>query len=283
MPNGSCDSLSRRVCDIANGIYQGAGVDCGDVECAGGACCQLDGTCDDGLLQSECLAGDGVFTVGTDCSVTICQPRGACCGLNGCALLTRAECLISGSTFQGIGIACGAETCSGINNSNPANCSIDARQPTEPDGTGVYGWDGIELIFDAAVGGLTPASFTIDPPVTITAVDTSGLTARLTFNAPIPPGQWTCITHNDSGAQVCLGYAPGDADGDGTVLAADIVTLVDCISGAVTCELWECDLDQSGKCGAADLLRGIDLLGGSEMFTPGWLGRTIDSCPSAAP
>ena len=288
LPNGSCDSLSRRVCDNANGIYQGAGVVCGDVECAGGSCCQLNGTCDENLLQSECLDGNGTFDVGVDCSTTICVPRGACCGLNGCTLESRAECLVSGSTFIGNGIACGADTCSGINNSDPANCSIDARQPTEPDGSGVYGWDKVELVFDFAAGEITPAGFTVSllpgpgTPPTITEVVAFGLSARLTFDTPIPPGQWTCITHDDSGAQVCLGYAPGDADGDGEVEAADIVTLVDCISGVTTCDLWQCDLDQSGRCGAADLLRGIDLLGGAEQFDE-WLDQSIGVCPSLAP
>lgn len=290
LPGGSCDSLSRRVCDNANGTYLGAGTECGEV-CMSGACCQLDGTCDDALMQTECLAGIGDFTVGVDCSQTMCEPRGACCGLSGCTIQTRSECLMNDNTFQGIGIACGADTCSGINNSDPADCTIDARQPTDPDGAGVFGWDSVEIVFDAAVAGLTPASFTVSPPVTIADVVTSGLTARLTFDAPIPPGQWTCITHNGSGGQVCLGYLPGDTDGDEIVSVADIAALVDCISCdpngdppcTTPCDLWLCDLDQSGRCGPADLLRGVDLLRGSEMFSPGWLDRTIGTCPSLAP
>ena len=74
---------------------------------------------------------------------------------------------------------------------------------------------------------------------------------------------------------------PGDVDGNGTIELADMLTLADDLAATLDPPLanHQCDIDQSGQCGPADLLRAIDLFNGSEVYDA-WLGRTLPTCPS---
>ena len=76
------------------------------------------------------------------------------------------------------------------------------------------------------------------------------------------------FTHILSGAAVCLGYLPADADQDGAVGAADMDYLIDCVNGDADppCEMWQTDINRSGEGNAQDILRMIDLLNG--IFLP---------------
>jgi hypothetical protein len=80
-----------------------------------------------------------------------------------------------------------------------------------------------------------------------------------------------------------VGFLPGDVDGSGTSNADDVSLLIEHLRGALDPPLptWQCDVDRSGRCTAADLLRAIDLLNGGDDYDA-WLGRSIfpADCPS---
>lgn len=64
-PDTACTTYSAAACIAAGGVYQGTGVDCGDVACpdetAAGACCLVDDSCDDST-ELQCAIAAGVFT-----------------------------------------------------------------------------------------------------------------------------------------------------------------------------------------------------------------------------
>ncbi len=68
-----------------------------------GACCQLDGTCDDTVAEADCTTGGGTYQGdGSACANVICPaPLGACCESNACTEITEAECDAGGGTWFG--------------------------------------------------------------------------------------------------------------------------------------------------------------------------------------
>ncbi len=89
--DGHCEQLTQVACDTAGGNWF-AGQACDPNPCAQpmGACCYLDGTC------AETLAADctGVWTMFGTCTPNTCpQPMGSCCYLDGtCAETLAANC-----------------------------------------------------------------------------------------------------------------------------------------------------------------------------------------------
>ncbi len=59
--SGVCSIEAETNCTDSSGIYQGDGAVCDPGLCTLGACCQLDGTCDDGTLRSQCVGPNDVF------------------------------------------------------------------------------------------------------------------------------------------------------------------------------------------------------------------------------
>jgi len=189
-----------------------------------------------------------------------------------------------------------------INGSTP-KCSIDARQPSRPDGTLPDGWQEFDLEFDGSTGGGVPTledfetcrvvPYLLGEPLPIVQSITphDGNMLRVRLDQRIAPGKWTCIRYNPptgnvcgiGGAparqEVCFAHLPGDVTNDRTASAADITWLIDCLNGLRTCQIHQCDIDRSGICGPPDILRTIDLLNGAGVFDP-WLNRTIVACPS---
>lgn len=169
--------------------------------------------------------------------------------------------------------------------SDPPNCAIDARQPYAIDDSSVaQGWDSVALTFQCATASALPEDFAVSvetgAPPTITNVVLSGNTATLQLSRPIPPGQWTCITHLASGSQTCLAALPSDVNGDRTGAPADVLAVIDSLNGVTPLPTYATDVDRSGTSGPEDILRVIDLLNGAGQFTP-WLDATIGVCPSS--
>lgn len=74
-------------------------------------CCFPDGTCQNNLLQGDCIAAGGKFTAGITCEEHPCPPIGACCYSNGtCAITAQAPCVNGGGQWQGQGSTC-ANSC----------------------------------------------------------------------------------------------------------------------------------------------------------------------------
>ena len=175
--------------------------------------------------------------------------------------------------------------------SEPLNCSVGPQQPSDPSGAIVMTRNSMALRFDPpATDDLTMLDFTVrEDPVGTEPLDIVSLTpsdpdlgwATVTFSRPVTEGAWTCVTYlSEPPVEVCAGPLPGDADGNGLVESADVLALVDHINGDLDppLDLASCDIDRSGRCGPADLLRELDLLGAAEAYSP-WLGQTIPPCP----
>jgi len=173
-----------------------------------------------------------------------------------------------------------------IVSSVPANNSIDARQPSNIDGSGAFGWDSIDITFESSTAGVEAAHFnvTINPAdqaaPTITKATANGNTVSLQLDSRIPPGHWTNFTYtgpgDGTGDSVRLGFLPGDVSGDLTSGPLDILRLIDGLNGVPPAFLgvFQCDLDRSTQCGPADILREIDVLNGADGFDV-WNGRTL--------
>ncbi|MFQ5414138.1 MAG: PQQ-dependent sugar dehydrogenase [Phycisphaerae bacterium] len=167
-----------------------------------------------------------------------------------------------------------------IVSSDPPDNAIDARQPSEPDGSNPAGWDGIQLTFNADAGGVTADDFSIavDPPGAAPAIDTvttDGNTATIAFDTFIPTGHWTVITHDPSGSGVRIGYLPADVGGDGVSNANDVLALIDALNGVGDpLPLYQTDADRSGIANASDVLRVIDLLNGAGVYDV-WNGQAL--------
>ncbi|MFQ5413688.1 MAG: hypothetical protein ACE5E6_04435, partial [Phycisphaerae bacterium] len=105
--------------------------------------------------------------------------------------------------------------------SDPPDGAIDARQPSEPDGSNPAGWDAIVLTFDGDATGMTPDDFLIeqdppgDPPVPdIAGVAVDGDAVTLALTGSINVARWTRFTHAASGTSVRIGYLPADVNND---------------------------------------------------------------------
>jgi hypothetical protein len=79
---------------------------------AGGACCNIDGTCTDGQTQTDCEAKNGVYGGDSShCAETVCALAGACCDGETCTKITKAACdKVSGAVWLG-----GNTICSPVN------------------------------------------------------------------------------------------------------------------------------------------------------------------------
>lgn len=167
-----------------------------------------------------------------------------------------------------------------IVSSEPADGSIDARQPSNPDGSSPAGWDEVTLTFDGDTSELTAADFEVTEeggdglPPTIVDVGIGDLIAIVSFDTFIEAGAWTTITHIESDTSVTLGNLPGDANGDGTTAATDLLAIIDSLNGVNVLPPHGADIDRSGLAGAPDVLREVDLLNGAGVYDP-WLGVAL--------
>ena len=164
------------------------------------------------------------------------------------------------------------------------HCSIDARQPFNPDGGSPDGWSSFDFNFAEGcdVSAVGPGDFV--SPIPIDDVVVEGNTVTLYLSGSIPAGDWTCIEHLASATTACWGWLPADANGDGTSSPADIDAVIDNLQGLVEppLEAWQCDVDHTGRCNPADILRVIDLLNGADQYEP-WNAQSIDTCPATGP
>ena len=104
------------------------------------------------------------------------------------------------------------------------------------------------------------------------------------LDRPISPGATNAITYDDDhGTSTGVFKShPANVNGDAVADVADIGSLIDCCLNETCTPTWgnySCDIDRSGKVGAADLLRLIDLLNGADTFAP-WMASDLppDEC-----
>lgn len=175
------------------------------------------------------------------------------------------------------------DTSLSIVDSNPPDGAIDARQPSRPDGSETAGWDSLTITFDGDTCLMSAEDFDVvtenrlGPTATLLEVEYIPLrSVRLVLSGPIESGAWTTVTHLGSGATVRVGSLPGDVNGDGSTDLNDVVELIRDLEGQSETPLsaWQCDIDRSSKCTAADLLRLIDLLNGADGYVA-WNGVSL--------
>ncbi len=118
LATGDCTMSTQAQCELQGGKYRGDTSTCASptTTCPGfGACCRSNGDCFDRLSAADCSLIAGTFEgAGSSClSPSVdCDLRGACCAATGqCLLADETACDEVGGTFQGVGIACGANTC----------------------------------------------------------------------------------------------------------------------------------------------------------------------------
>ena len=177
----------------------------------------------------------------------------------------------------------------------PGNCALDARQPHEPDGSSPTAWDSIDFHFcpGTDLSGIVPGDFTVRripasfPPPMISGVDIDDDNDVVTVvtNGSFHEQVWTCIdfVSGIGDNEVCVGVLPGDVDNDRFSAQIDATKIINHLTGAPTgYELYQCDIDRSGRCTAADLIREIDLLNGGDAYAPGYVGMQMDPnvCPT---
>lgn len=170
----------------------------------------------------------------------------------------------------------------GIIASLPSDGAIDARKPTDRDGSNAYGWQSIELTYGRIAS--TPAStdFVITQqggvsgaPVIGNMVQINSRVLTMNLDRIIETRARTTISHLASGTSVRLGYLPGDVNANGTSNAQDVAALIDALNGVGGSRpVWSLDIDRSGALTGADLLEVVDLLNGAGAFEP-YLDATL--------
>lgn len=158
--------------------------------------------------------------------------------------------------------------------SDPPNGAIDARQPSEPDGTRPAGWRVIQMMFDGPAPCLSLTDFyvaqtggTLPAPSVVAVEAVSARAAHIWLSGPIEVRAWTTMAHVASGTGVRVGWFPGDVNADGTSNPKNPLALLDALNGVVSpLPIWSMDVDRSGAAAPVDVLRVIDLLGGANTY-----------------
>jgi hypothetical protein len=212
-------------------------------------------------------------------------------------LFDTGNVLIEPLTIQGLTINLGPCACTTIVSGQPGDCSIDPRQPSEPDGSNPAGPSSIVLTMDCDTGAapvLACSNFFITQvPTGAPALSCFSVTPRfggeneqilVTLNRRVTPQRWNCFEYQQAvgepqGDKVCFNHFPGDVDFSRSVQPLDMDRLVGCFSvDPPSCPLAQCDLDRSGLCAAKDLLRLGDLENGGDLYVP-QRGLSILDCP----
>ncbi len=171
----------------------------------------------------------------------------------------------------------------GIMSSVPSSGAVDARMPSNPDGSTVSGWQTFELIFNegnaAKMRSLKPSDFLVKNTgagsLKVSSVEVLGENnIRVKLDKPIPVGQWTLIVHEDSGTYANFGFLPADSNGDGVVNSTDLLLLIDVNNQAKKAEVWQVDIDRSGVVNILDQLMWINLINGADAFDI-WLNKSL--------
>ncbi|MCH8966438.1 MAG: hypothetical protein IID43_02065 [Planctomycetes bacterium] len=109
---GGCDNGLVDACTGGGGVFQGEGSDCGSVVCQEACCFQPSGCLD--FTVADCATAGGFNQgPGTDCAGVTCFPSGACCNTDGTCDddVLETDCTAAGGSFGGDGVLCADVTC----------------------------------------------------------------------------------------------------------------------------------------------------------------------------
>lgn len=200
------------------------------------------------------------------------------------------------ANLNGVPDECEGPTCpdGGILDSTPPDGVVDARQPNDSGSAlprqGIGSADE-PIIIDIGAAGADASCFALCEtesddllgPNAITSVTDNGDgTYTLTLDHAITAGAVTTVQYN-GGAFISMTSHPGNANGDSTASAIDLLRIIDDLNNVAnpTWGDYSEDIDHSGLFAAADLLREIDLLNGAGVFDP-WNGTLLPvnlTCP----
>lgn len=187
--------------------------------------------------------------------------------------------ITSRGVFERIDITMGgACTLPNLISAVPASNSIDARQPSAPDGTQPAGWNSVEFTFSGAANALNAADFSVSAvggsaPSVLSAVS-NGSVMTVHLAQPISPGAWTTIRYLPKGTIVRLGFLPGDVSGNGSAGLIDLMALIDALNGVTPRPISSTDIDRSGQSNVLDVRRVIEVLSGNGAYEF-WGGRSL--------
>ncbi len=169
--------------------------------------------------------------------------------------------------------------------SYPPNGAIDARIPHVSGNPAItYGWDSINLTFSGYTQNIVQNDFIITtvggaiaPAITSISQSASQNQIVLNLDRQMSPGNRTIIEFNPSGAKICLGYLPGDVNGDSTTIPFDLSQIVDANNGIQFFPIYSTDLDRSGAFVPADINVESDIVVAG--LYGSWNGRSLAACP----
>jgi hypothetical protein len=209
----------------------------------------------------------------------------------GCIVTSPANCAAQGGTYEGADTVCGMPGICGVpcelaavEPTSPPDCAIDARQPSEPDGTSPCGWDSLTFHF-AHPCPLGVAEYSVrqvpegPPPIAIAGIaQVAPDSISVSFDRRISKQRWTCVTYG--GQEICIGSLPGDVNADGVSSPVDILAVIDNLNERVVPPYppWQCDVNCSNLCEPADILRVVDLLNGAGVYKV-HNGQMMPPCP----
>ncbi|MFU8827984.1 MAG: hypothetical protein ACNA8P_00960 [Phycisphaerales bacterium] len=211
---GVCFETTQSECLSIEGVFNGIGTTCAEFACAVGACCLGDGSCTDGVFQSQCEGALSGFYLGdgTTCGAQACpELLQACCFPAGCLNLTPTNCTSVGGTPGGPGTACAAFNCNPLGACCLLDGScIDAISPSDCVAAG-----------GSYQGDNTNCATTNCPdPFGACCFDNGFCLDLVEADCAIAGGTWAgALTDCASG---CSTTCPPDVTGDGTVNLADL-------------------------------------------------------------
>ena len=185
-----------------------------------------------------------------------------------------------------------------IASSDPADGTIDARQPHPPGS--LTPLQGIGSASEPMTITLSPAMTGADhlvcwalcegavwqgsPNGIASVTDLGSGQYQITLLRAITPGAATKIVYIPSGSEVIFYAHPGNVNGDGFANALDVTALVDYLSPPPTPPWgpYSVDIDHSGQGGPSDITREIDLLNGAQLYDP-WLSTALPEAPDCDP
>jgi uncharacterized repeat protein (TIGR02543 family) len=162
---------------------------------------------------------------------------------------------------------------------DPPNNAVDAR-----DLSGRLGWKFVSLAFSAHLGSdwNLATDYTISTTnaesIGISNISGSAVQPIAVFSRKIVPGERVTVTHQPTGAKVCLGFLPGDVDQNGFATNLDIGRLnswVGTTEGA-TQPLWKTDINRDEVFDQTDVTRANELLSAPDRVI------RLPACPSTS-
>jgi len=253
-------------CHVTQGCQPGVSPNCDD----GNFC--TDDSCNEVLDRCENVVK--VCDDGDICTDDFCLPATGCSHpFNSASCDDEDDCTEEDRCVEGDCAGKPIPNCGlvSIVSSDPPNGAIDARQPSDVDGSNVAGWSIFDLTFDGDPSDVRPGDFEVaqkggrgEPPSVMEVTPLGGNVLRITLSDRIGVVAWTTITHLDSGTSVRVGYLPADVTSDGTSGPLDVLALIDFLNGVGPLrEIWSTDINRTGQANPADVLREIDLLNGA--------------------